>query len=686
MDNEDIKITAENLSEAFANFEHYTPNETRKNGWLQLSKEQQDVVSATIKTYTDNPSEQMLDEVMKLAKTHPTAFEALYDWSGNRPSYDKKVKLYEDMMERCEKNSLADNLDAVHALIHNRYFHYNRMVGKKEDITTLPAEANGKLVKIFAIAAQNSSNDNAPYYCREFIGELNRRDAILNFEPKNPQRYGITFDEVRKQISVRKDNVDKVDAKFFVADKENKMLIILAEKYNKYQYHSTQVMDTGKIDRAELEGYKKARDMIVNVAVAQTPKYDASKQGEEKGVAQQFEEFAGKIWGEEHFDMSGRRDFPISIYTDAYLTSIYQDIKAGQAHKLNDNAVKALFMTDKDGYWLRQINEKEPEVAKKMIDSNSQYLSKVGRETADFVVNKEGHINKGGATYTLESSKNLSTAEKEAYYQAALDHHTDKMNTEGAKKKEDLKQYQALTAKLNEVNAQISANRIKSAALSKIYDAYQAVVDKTKNKDPQGKEEGLSRVNVEKILADFPNNVGQLQMPDEKAPLLFGGKEKERLAGLARQITAFNSVVYEQINQAKTYKVDFTDMKGKMLNKDSAKAVEEQMPALQEQYRQVFAQLQSEPFKNMSEKWELQKIQQMENNVQQAEQGIAHVRQRKAKLQDQAKTVLAPEQSTLQAVTPEMSKEQKASVRAANKKVNDPLTVSRSERAKAHQN
>ena len=132
MDNEDIKITAENLAESFANFEYNAPREIRKNGWLQLSKEQQNVVSATLKTYTDNPSEQMLDEIMKLAKTHPTAFEALYDWSGNNPSYDKEVKLYEDMMARFKKNSLAENLDAVHALIHNRYFHSSAMAEKRK--------------------------------------------------------------------------------------------------------------------------------------------------------------------------------------------------------------------------------------------------------------------------------------------------------------------------------------------------------------------------------------------------------------------------------------------------------------------------------------------------------------------------------------------------------------------------
>lgn len=383
----------------------------------------------------------------------------------------------------------------------------------------------------------------------------------------------------------------------------------------------------------EIDTYNKTKELLVSAAEQLVEKHDAANRGALKTVSRRFEEFADKLYPDgkakennanngyyynrnaqktekkanAYIEASEQR---ANVFYDAYLSAIYKDIdnmadtkgmtaEEAAKHKLvlGDNAKKALIIADTDGYYLRKINEKQPETAKELAaeyekTDYNRASAKRARDVANFVVNKEQTIEESAGEryyqFKGESSQaKITPAEKEAYAEAEAAYHENKWNTAGKEKQQKLDEYNRLEEEADGISRKINTAEAESKALYAIQGAYGKVFDRTKNRKPEGKEAGLSRANVEKTLENFPVSYTPLAKPDEKAPLLFGGKVKERLEALENAINEFNKTV-KKYSEELSGKADMTGFKGRMLDPESVKKAKEPVSALERERTEVY--------------------------------------------------------------------------------------------------
>ena len=255
---------------------------------------------------------------------------------------------------------------------------------------------------------------------------------------------------------------------------------------------------------------------------------------------------------------------------------------------MSEQAFKTLVLSDEDGFWLRKINEKEPEVAQKIVGQYRNQLSGKARQVVDYVINKDQVTQNSVDPRYVASSKVLSTGEKEDFLEATKQRYEDSLtHGEGAERKQKLEEYKALDAERTRISKEHRNAQKKVEILKHLNAAYSDIFDKAAEAGVKvNQETGLDKESVERLLEKFPNEIGWLQMPKQGSLMvkMFGQKKRE---ALAESIGKFNRLVAQDAQTARDNKIDFSDLSGRMLANDSVSNAEVMVKLHNEQLMKI---------------------------------------------------------------------------------------------------
>ena len=408
-----------------------------------------------------------------------------------------------------------------------------------------------------------------------------------------------------------------------------------------------------------------------------------------------MEEFYGKPFGDCSLGKVGQ---------DYLLSAAYRDIEAGNAAKIDDDSLRLVVEHDKDGYWLKKINEKSPETARKIISEMNGSFSARQSRIADMIapeitMNYGNENQRNGNIYDTKlgkyeydeyrkgvaNSTKMSIAEKEEFLEKAAEYVSGNLLKKAEQAKGKATEYRRERDDLEEMNLK---RRIKSGMATyfkNLQKFYTNITLKFDNGTPNAAEANLTKENVEKMLADFPNAKG-IALPDQgKLPLFFGRKkEEERREMLEEGIKRFNQELSEFQEKAKSSDwekfSDVSEYKGRLLEQSTIESLDAQSAAIE---AKVYEKEQSSSSYNLDDAVIAENLyDSIIKNQHNIEAEKQRVLARKQKLIEAAAEVLAPEKSSLQAVTSDMDKDTKAATRKANKQITDTLAKPVSERIK----
>ena len=703
------------LDDFFAGFEYKTDEEKYALTYLITRSAENE----------NNLTQERKQEYYDLAKKHPEAFRRIYELCDSR-SFKSVYKLITD---KANNSTLTENLYFINSLIDSRdymgvVFHGRGTLGgteikgrqtyrEREDIRTLPQDKAEIIAKLFADAnsynrkrQRNEDTSVREDYSAQIVNDLLSRGDLLNYEPKRVNIAGITVQEIRAEIEkwINKDNITDLDKKFiFDGKRVNKDLLKL--KFNSVFNKDEFVQTSGeqKVHNAEeMRKYVETRDLILDAAESVVGKYIPNGRGEERTNTQKFKALVEELYGTKFDEYSGSK-----VVQDYLLSASYRDINEGNAAKLSDDELLLVVERDKDGYWLKKINEKSPETAKKIISEMNGSFSVRQSRVAD-VIAPEITLNYGNnvnATGDIFASKigNLYSEYKQGVADSRQLYTTEKLEfLDKAAAFVDEKLLQKAKEDKAFLGNQAYAKEILRSKLTSLQGLYADIVQKFEDGKPNDAEKHLSEENVEKVLKDFPNCRG-IDIPVQgKLPLLFGRKkEEERRMELAQAIRNFNDELRNFQNEVKNPEnkwgkyVDAGEFEGEMLNRYTIEQLKVERDALNEKCRANSQMLQNKYDRrgqyggmyNLHDADRADEIlQKQEKKAKAIETEKQKVLARKEQLEEAAKSVRAPETSKLQAVRDDMDKDTKAAIRESNKQIADTLGKPVTERIKKVRN
>ena len=708
----DIVISDEvSPQDFFAGFEQKQPEVKRSLAFVMKSNIEKS------QSYLDKYKE----ECYELAKTHPEAFSIMYSISGNRNG-----AFYNAIEEKAKNNSFSDNLYFVDALIGNTDFNVSTFSGKEEEIRTLPKDKDEIVAKLFADfksfedkSRSNSQSNLRVYYSWKLLDNLITRGYLLNYNPKKVNVAGISAGEIRAEIEKNIDtkNIARVDKKFIFDGKYcNKDLLKLKfeSHLNKGEFVQTEGEQKAH-DAKDMQKYIETRDLVLDAAESVVGKYIPNSRGEERTNTQKFKALIESFYNEPFDNFSGGE-----VVQDYLLSAAYRDINDGNASKLADDELRLVVEHDKDGYWLKKINEKSPETAKKIIKEMNGRFSVRQSRVADVIApeitldhgtssDKTGNIfdtklykyQYGEYDKGVAESKYMSTAEKMEFLDKAAVFVDEKLLQKAKEDKAFAADFRKGYAELDDLCNQAYAKEKLRSSLSSLQGLYADIVQKFDDGKPNDAEAHLTKENVEKTLKDFPNCQG-INLPVQgKLPLLFGRKkEEDRRIELAQRIRKFNDELRNFQNEVKNPKnkwgkyVDAGKFEGEMLNRHTIEQLKVERDVFNAKVQEKNQKLNNKYYgKGRYGDYKYSDAERAEagyeetlRKAQSIETEKQKVLARKEQLEEAAKSVRAPETSNLQAVKADMDKDTKAAIRESNKQIADTLEKPVTERIKKVRN
>lgn len=682
------------------------------------SDEKHRLVAVMERNLYNGASQERKQEVFDLARTNKEAFAHLYQLSGNSTHHGG---CFDIVREIASKNKFSDNLYMIDATI--GFESHGFSLGEKDDIRSLPKDKAEIMAKLFADAkvceGKYSHNGNTTIresYSLQMVRNITGRGDVLNYEPRNVNVAGITPGEIRAKIEggISQYNIADLDKKFIFDGKrvnKDSLKLLFESQLNKNDFVQTE--GEQKVhDAKQMQKYIETRDLVLDAAESVVGKYIPNSRGEERTNTQKFKALIEMFYNKPYEEFSGGK-----VVQDYLLSAAYRDINAGNSAKLEDDVLRLVVEHDKDGYWLKKINEKSPEAAKKIIkEMNGSFNIRQSR-VADIIApeitldhgtspGRTGDIfdtkvykhqyseyNKGVA-----SSEAMSTAEKIEFLDKAAVFVDEKLLQKAKADKEFAAEFRKDYAEHDELCNQAYAKEKLRSRLTALQGLYADIVQKFADGQPNEAEKHLAKENIEQTLKDFPNCQG-INLPVQgKLPLLFGRKkEEERRIELVQSIRKFHEELMDfQIDvknpQNKWAKyADLNEYKGKLLETDTIEALKAERDEKNAKVQANNNRLNNKYYgkgqygggynyddAERAEKWsDLQ-----EQRAQNIEAEKQKVLARKQQLENLAKEVLAPETSGVQAVTSDMDKDTKAAVRKANQQISDVLEKPVTERIK----
>ena len=677
-------------------------------------------VSVAEKSFLKSVSEERKEECRNLVKTHPEALEKMYNIAAYRTvgeTYNGSV--FDVVYHHAQKQNLSDNLYLIDALIDERDFNYSGFEGKYENIRTLPKDKAEIVAMLFADAkafhekySHNQKTTDREAYSYRIVQDVLARGDLLNYEPKNVNVAGITAREIREQIEkgVSAANIAELDKKFiFDGKRANKDLLKLRfeSQLNKSEFVQTE--GEQKVhDAKQMRTYVETRDMVLDAAESVVGKYIPNSRGEERTNTQKFKALIETFYDKPYNEFSGG-----AVAQDYLLSAAHRDINAGNADKLEKDELLLVVQNDKDGYWLKKINEKSPETAKKIIQEMNGSFSVRQSRVADVIapeitlnhgtdIRRTGNIlenvHKGEYGKGVADSILMSTAEKEEFLDKAAVFVDENLLKKAEQDKKFAAEFRKDYDEHTDLGNKAYAKERLRTRLTDLQGLYADIEEKLEAGHTNEAEKHLSRVRVEEMLKDFPQCQG-IDLPIQgKLPLLFGRKkEEERRTELVQRIRKFNDELMSFQQEVKNPQnawakyMDLSEYKEQLLRKQTVKDLEEERNAanakVQENGRRLSNKYYGKGYYggdynyNDAERAEVTYDETLKKS-QIIEAEKQKVLARKQQLAEAARDVNAPETSNLQAVTADMDKNTKASVRQANKQITDTLEKPVTERIK----
>lgn len=702
----------------FAGFEQKQP---------EVKRSLASILEKTIE-YSESYLNKHKEECYELAKTHPEAFSIMYSISGNR-NWTRKCAFCNAIEEKAKNNSFSDNLYFIDALIGNTDFSVSTFSGKEEEIRTLPKDKDEIMAKFFAgfksfedkyRSNSNSQSNQRVYNSWQLLDNLIARGYFLNYNPKKVNVAGISAGEIRAEIdkSIDIKNIVSVDKKFIFDGKycnKDLLKLVFESQLKKGEFVQTEGEQKAH-DAKDMQKYIETRDLVLDAAESVVGKYIPNSRGEERTNTQKFKALIESFYNIPFDNFSGGK-----VVQDYLLSAAYRDINGGNAAKLADDELRLVVEHDKDGYWLKKINEKSPETAKKIIKEMNGSFSVRQSRVADVIApeitldhgtfaDRTGNIfdtklykyQYGEYDKGVAESNYMSTAEKMEFLDKAAVFVDEKLLQKAKEDKAFAAEFRKDYAEHNDLCYQAYAKEKLGRSLSSLQGLYADIVQKFEDGKPNDAEAHLTEENVEKTLKDFPNCQG-INLPVQgKLPLLFGRKkEEDRRIELVQRIRKFNDELMNFQNEVKNPEnkwgkyVDAGEFEGEMLNRHTIEQLKVERDAFNAKVQENSQKLNNKYYgkgkyggnynyddAERAEKWsELQ-----EQRAQNIEAEKQKVLARKEQLEEAAKSVRAPETSTLQAVRDDMDKDTKAAIRESNKQIADTLEKPVTERIKKVRN
>ena len=667
------------------------------------------------------------EEAADLARTNPQIFKDIYEFSGNN---SRSGGFYEVINKVAKENTFSNNLYMIDALIESDCFNDDILRGKTEDIRTLPNEKAKIVARLFHDANAYLETEKHTQYknAKELLlngwsrGTLSRGD-FLNYEPKNIHAYDMaTPEQIRTQINkyVNEENVKDLEFKFIFDGKNVKKDLL--KKLFETQLNKNDLVQKSGVqevhDSAAMQRYQQIRQLVLDAADKAVDSYIPNTRGEQKTLTQKYKELIGELYGKPYEECSLGQ-----VGQDYLLSAAYEDINRDNAAKLEKDSIMLVVTHDERGYWLEKIAEKSPETAQKIIKEYSGSFTVRQSRVADVIAPEitlnhdtdfkrlhnattdvwkmherdTGDIFKGKSDRFYQeyadgvaNSKHMSIAEKEEYLDKAA-RFVDEQLVKPAEKAHQLtEEYRADLEHCNDLSFQANAKQWTKDFLCELQAQYKNITECFDEGQPKENEQHLLKENVEEVAAAFAHG-SCLGVPTERPlPLIFGRrKEQDRREKMAKCIDVFNETLRKhsdtiwKSDDRWTKHVDLEAIKGKMLQESTVEQLQQEAAQIREQYDQMQSAL-HEKYANegqFGKKLNLDDAKEADDMWKDAQAKAAKiakeaekVRTKKKDLEDQHKEnrrALKEDKSPLKAVTPDMSKDEKAEVRKFNKTIKD---------------
>lgn len=660
-------------------FADITKDENGKN--ILLNDNAQEYLGGVIRQSVK--SRDLVVDAIDEAGSYPRVIAAVHDYSGNETG-NFSSSMYKFIYSQLEGRPLSENLPLLDALVSKKkdYGSVYR-VGEMDEpaLKNFSNEQRKHLEHIYRLGKQfnpRSSNitgeQNNAYMANEAFRLIAQADVFANCNMPNDMR--ADFNEIYLSSRNIEKKIDILDKKSF-QDKDLAKIVASGVYMNIPQMNK----DTSKA-RTQAEknvniipdGYKKVKALLLEQAEKE-PSYIPGTRGETRTLTEKVQSLALRYYGI-NYDKKvaeGRnmprkvtewkdlpREYKTGIMSDVLESAVHQDIVNGNASKLDKEILQSVLNGDKDAYYSSKLTDEE---IKGFKLSEKQFAKRRVSQT-----NIE-------QLYQVAMTPYLSTKEKSAVME-----NTEKANAQKLSRKPQLEAFIAEYDKDMEKYTQLAKEcRTVSWETDKVENLqhiYKRIVSQFKDGVPNKHETGLTKEAVEDVISErLKGHEVSLSVPDEGMLPLFGRQtEKERRASLNAAVRSFNETLYNVSEGWRNQQVD--DLKpfsGKILEEKTL----QEMKALKENKTKELNQQCSEINGKSGEKRyadaDLADIRNKEEIIKKSKEIVeAQISSRRKKAKE---NVGVPEQSSLQAVTKDMDKDTKASVRRKNKSVQDKLAV-----------
>ena len=601
-----------------------------------------------------NPEEDRLNEYIDLAKENRQVVAKSWRAMGNSVG----GRAFDNVLDMINKRPAAENLAFVLASIEAGISNITYYSGKTDDFSKISGENKKYAEELLNLAApvylkgRYDGSDPKTSISSMCVKGLVQNGSMINLRTSNENREVISKALMNNEYRYVLKNLEALKTEYL----NEEMLTILARKYAPaQQYKDTKGAKTQAEKNVNIlpKGYHNFKKAVLNL-INKQDKYDRTRYGEERGLNERYLEVCKKINVAENIARNPK------CMAGLYLETARKDIEEGRVARLDKTALSDVLKHD-DGKYLAMLPQEFVQNNKDLIENSLPKNVKISLAEQNvagaynFSIASLGERNRT----TKENNKILKNLETE---QKKIEPKIDYLQ----KDKEEIEQLkQTATAKYNIFEAE--ENNAK--AIFSLQDGYDSI--KRYMKEGKDAEQILSKEAVERVIAErLEGKNSILQMPQEGSlPIMFGRKEeKERREKLANKITEFNQRMDSVVPYLKK------EYAGEILSPDAYNQALKKAETTEQEYDNAaynhLSRLISQGRQNTNE---LEDLTQRNNFIEQARERI---QERETQKKEAVKKLAGvPDKTAVQAVPQSAEKAEKAQIRKQNKQVEDKLAT-----------
>lgn len=628
-----------------------------KDTHIKLNKsvaKQEYLAALLVNSCSETNVEEYIETLLNNTDKYPKLTSLIY--SGASISSSKPYKLmYNEFLAQMEKRNILENLTIAHALFMNESGNFDVPLGKQENIRFLESEQAQKLEDIYKLAKSNRGVYSvAPM---NYIQRLFERGDLLNYQAPAQMRDDINkyyFDASNNENSLS-DRVLRMDNQFYTKDLVIRLLRSDNYRTIPFTEHDTSqaVSQEEKNVNIQPADYRKMKQILIEMS-HETP-------AKKKGYNHHIQLLAIDLYnsgGREHKAILYKdipEEFKKGIINDLYLLMARVDIMDGNADLLDRDALQLVMNTDRNNFYLKRVSPETIKRKKINLSARQKAIQNMETEKKHYVaddISRSSYFSyeeKLALIHDIEHAmadelglKDVLQRQSYLYNKASTDVALEKNNV--------IKKYDTLVG--------IQALQVQFARLQKVL------------KPNATEETHLTKEEVEKVISSvLKGKRAQVKMPKEAPlPLLFSRKKEiERRKKRTYEIDELNHTlsVLEVSEELRSYI-------GHILDEESLTRAQDELREAKRTHEEKSSIMNSYDATNMAN------INQQLESIKSKEETVAQAKLRIIKEHIDLRTIAkenvgVPQESPLQAVSKEMSAEEKKKVRAQNRRVADKL-------------